>query len=92
MATSTATPIIGAAPPPPGVTPNFVNPPQDAHDTNVFIAVGLAFAGLFLVMRLYTKSYILRAVGWEEGMSFAQRSLPFGAVNAAADFLQLRLR
>ena len=61
---------MGVVPPPPGVTPNFDNPelayPLSTGKT--MIGVGLSIAGLFILMRIYTKARILRNFGAEDGM------------------------
>lgn len=53
--------------PPPGVKQDFVNPPYATRDQNIFVAVGLTIAGLFIIVRVYTKQYILRNFGAEDG-------------------------
>ncbi len=66
-----ATPIPSikpAMPPPPGVQSNFTDPPTAGSDLYIFTIVGLVIASLFLVMRLYTKAYILKKFGAEDGM------------------------
>lgn len=63
---SVAPPMIGALPPPPGVTPNFMNPYS--------IGDGLKAAGILFVVlttlstaiRLYTKFLIIKTHGWED--------------------------
>lgn len=54
---------VGAAPPPSGVTPNFVNPPSRAHITITVNVVCLIISTLCVVMRLYTALVIMRAHG-----------------------------
>ena len=56
-----------AIPPPPGYTQNFVNPPVAAQDAYILVAVGVAVAGSLLLLRLYTKAWILKKFGWEDG-------------------------
>ena len=58
---------MAAIPPPPGITQNFVNPPIAAQDAYILVAVGVAIAGSLLLLRLYTKAYILKKFGWEDG-------------------------
>ena len=58
---------VAAVPPPPGVQQNFVNPPIAAQSAYTLVAVGVAIAGILLLMRLYTKGIILRKFGWEDG-------------------------
>ena len=52
--------------PPPGVTPNFVNPHSLA---TTLIAVNGVFVALMLIalsIRIYTKGMILRSLGWDD--------------------------
>ena len=50
-----STKIIGGLTPPPGVTPNFVNPPSlDAYNI-ICQAVCLPTSSLFVFVRIYTK-------------------------------------
>ncbi|KAI9761537.1 MAG: hypothetical protein M4579_000928 [Chaenotheca gracillima] len=59
-------PIVGSAPPPPGITPNFVNPERTATDALTILIVSVTISGLFMIMRLYTKGVLLRKFGWED--------------------------
>ena len=55
-----------AAPPPPGVTPNFDNPEGSEYEIySISIALCLT-ATLTLMGRLYTRAVILRAVGLDD--------------------------
>ena len=58
---------MAAVPAPPGVTQNFDNPAYSTRSLDVFVAIGLSFAGLFIFMRVYTKAYLLRNFGAEDG-------------------------
>jgi len=52
--------------PPPGVIPNFKHPPSLA---DALIAVDVVFLALMLVavgVRVYTKGFILRSLGWDD--------------------------
>ena len=58
----------GVMPPPPGVTPNFdYSNPWLFMQSRAIIIAGLVFATLFLGLRLYTKTYLLRKFGWDDG-------------------------
>lgn len=46
---------IPAVAPPPGVVPNFVNPPSQAYIPKIVIYVTLPLMVIFLGMRLYTR-------------------------------------
>jgi len=64
---------LPALQPPPGVVPNFVNPQSIAHQTRTAIYVTLPLMLLFLVLRLYTRLRILRAVGADDCKSLSKR-------------------
>lgn len=57
--TSSAT-VLGAAPPPPGVVPNFVNPETISDRLILAAAIWPGVALPFLVLRLYTSQFIVR--------------------------------
>lgn len=59
--------LIGAIPPPPGVTPNFVNPEQKGEEIITLGILGIVCSTLFLLMRIYTKLRINRAFKSEDG-------------------------
>lgn len=57
---------LPAMPPPPGVTPNFVNP---QNRTDVYVVVYTIFSSLvvlFVSLRFYAKIWITRSVGWDD--------------------------
>lgn len=51
----------GILPPPPGVEPNFINPRNQFQGCIPFAAIYLTFNSMALVMRLYTRRFIIRA-------------------------------
>ncbi|KAI9707759.1 MAG: hypothetical protein M1836_000721 [Candelina mexicana] len=60
----------GMIPPPPGVVPNFINP---THRTGTAIAcnvVCLTLALVFVGLRLWTKTFIIRSVGWDDSQNY----------------------
>ena len=61
--------LVGAVPPPPGVTANFINPEMayPLRTGQTILGVGISIAGLFILMRIYTKARILRNFGAEDG-------------------------
>lgn len=65
---SDTAPVVppGIFPPPPGVTANFVNPPQHTNGLVPLIGVFLTLSTIFLALRLYTKAFLLRILGWED--------------------------
>lgn len=67
---------IPAGIPPPGVTPNFINPTSRRVQIDT-VAIALpAVALLFIFLRLYTRIFVSRAFGLDDGMFFA--ALPSG--------------
>ena len=52
--------------PPPGVIPNFHNPPNLNAFVIMTVVLCFAFATLAVLLRIYTKIYILRALAWED--------------------------
>ncbi|PVH98525.1 hypothetical protein DM02DRAFT_630149 [Periconia macrospinosa] len=63
--------VVGAVPPPPGITANFVNPPSRAHALLICNAVLLSFSTLFMGLRLYTCRFIMRHVRVEDYLLIA---------------------
>lgn len=56
-----------AGSPPPGVTPNFVNPPGSEYQI-YSVSIGLcAAATLVLIVRLYTRAFILKNLHLDDG-------------------------
>lgn len=58
---------IPVYPPPPGVTPNFVDPVNRAPIFVAFTAICLAIMWPIFLVRLYTKTWVLRSFGWDDG-------------------------
>lgn len=52
--------------PPAGVIPNFHNPPNLDVFVALTIALCVTFATLAVLLRMYTKVFILRALAWED--------------------------
>lgn len=65
-ADSNATSIIGGLPPPPGVTPNFVNPESLHSEWVLMMSMCLTFTTIFVFLRMYTKLVIIKSHGWED--------------------------
>ena len=57
---------IPALLPPPGVIPNFINPPSLDLELLIASIVCLTFMGLFAGMRFYTKIAIKNRLGWDD--------------------------
>jgi hypothetical protein len=63
----------GALPAPPGVTPNFDNPESRAYQAIIASVVCPVIALVFLLLRLYTKRYIICKLHMDDCKScFAQ--------------------
>ncbi len=62
--------LIGAVPPalppPPGVTPNFVNPESRAGANIALHTTCLTLVTIFFAMRIYTRKFISRWIGWDD--------------------------
>lgn len=57
-----ASDTVGAWPPPPGVTPNFINPESIGYRIIVVSVLFPAITIPIVLLRLYTKRYILGVV------------------------------
>ena len=57
-----------AGPPPPGVHSNFVNPESLQNPAIAVNVIFLSLATTAVVMRLYAKGVVTRAVGWDDCM------------------------
>ncbi len=70
---------VGVIPPPPGVTPNFINPPSLQHIiliTNIILSL---VSAVFVILRLYTTGFIIRSVGIDDCKYFDLRINKYGA-------------
>lgn len=63
LARETITPGLD---PPPGVTPNFVDPETRAPYAIIAHTIALSLATIFVAMRMYTKIWITRSPGWDD--------------------------
>ena len=54
------------AAPPPGVIPNFVNPDSRGGETIVTVTICLALMVPFFVMRIYSRAFVTRSLGWDD--------------------------
>lgn len=52
--------------PPPGVIPNFVDPPSLRHAATTMLALYLVLSMIVVLMRMYTKIFILRQMASED--------------------------
>lgn len=58
--------VVPAMPPPPGIVPNFENPDSRGDEIVNVYAVFLSIAFVFIVLRMYTRVAITRAVGLDD--------------------------
>ncbi|KAI9887104.1 MAG: hypothetical protein M1823_001094 [Watsoniomyces obsoletus] len=52
--------------PPPGVTPNFVDPYSRGQVVRISTAVSISLAALFVCMRIYSRAFIVRKLWWDD--------------------------
>lgn len=57
---------VGVLPPPPGVAPNFINPPSLQHIILVANIILPLISAVFVILRLYTTGFIIRSVGIDD--------------------------
>lgn len=55
-----------ASPPPPGVTPNFVDPPGSEYEIYSVSLAMCSTATAFLLARLYTRGVVLKSLGLDD--------------------------
>jgi hypothetical protein len=56
--------------PPPGHTPNFINPESRAWVAQTVIVLGVAFVVMFVALRIYQRGFVTRSFGWDDGTCF----------------------
>ena len=52
--------------PPPGVTPNFVNPENYQNTLIAALTIFLTIATIFTAAKLYTRAFIVKSIAWED--------------------------
>ena len=57
---------LPAAVPPPGVTPNLVNPDTQASTVFVTIGITVGLVAPAVIIRIFTKAYIIKTVNLED--------------------------
>ncbi|KAL8948265.1 MAG: hypothetical protein Q9222_005536 [Ikaeria aurantiellina] len=70
---------------PPGVEPNYINPPSEGYKIIDATAISLTFAIVFVVLRLMTKFLVTHAPGWDDW--FAVLALLLSIGRAACSFV-----
>lgn len=58
--------ILPALPPPPGVTPNFIDPPSCADLGKGFVYTFLPLMVCFVILRIYTRARVSRGFGVDD--------------------------
>lgn len=53
--------------PPPGIVPNFVDPPSNAQAMIVVNAVLIPITTIFVATRLWSNLHTVRRAGWDDG-------------------------
>ncbi|KAI9834663.1 MAG: hypothetical protein M1826_000065 [Phylliscum demangeonii] len=81
-------PFAGLVPPPPGVVPNFTNPASLQTVVVTVDTIFLALAALFVAMRLWTRSFVTRHVGFDDALSVV--ALALAVLYTVASFESLR--
>lgn len=52
--------------PPPGVTPNFSNPPSHGQTQIVVTSILLGISIIFVLNRFYIKTFVVRKYTWDD--------------------------
>ncbi|KAH7111788.1 hypothetical protein B0J11DRAFT_447438 [Dendryphion nanum] len=60
--------MVGVIPPPPGIMPNFINPPSLQHNILITNIVLSTVSALFVALRFYTTGFVIRSVGVDDYM------------------------
>lgn len=68
MASTDPTAWVGLMPPPPGVTPDFHHTTSVQLRFIIVFAVTYALATIALLLRLYTRAFVVKSVGFDERM------------------------
>lgn len=82
-----------AAPPPPGVIPNFIDPPSQANTHRIFTYITLPPMILSVALRIYARVFRTREMGLDDceisELSFGQRVPAHMLFKISAHFPQL---
>ena len=71
--------------PPPGVIPNFIDPPSQAHWVYVTLPICLAVSTPFVWIRLYSVFFILKSHGWADCTDIHPYDVPYDMFVAKAE-------
>lgn len=77
-----------AGAPPPGIRPNFDNPPNLDIVVHLSFAICITFSGLAVLIRIYTRYVLLRSIGYDDRKGFC--SLSLGSAFSSARFRYFR--
>ena len=55
-----------AVPPPPGIVPNYVDPPSIGYAVLVVATISMILATIMLALRVFTKLYLIKAWNLED--------------------------
>ena len=66
MNASSTLPMIGALPPPPGVTPNLTDPYSIGERLKAAGILFVVLTTLSTAVRIHTKFFIIKVHGWED--------------------------
>ena len=55
-------------PPPPGQSSNFIDPKSRGPAVVAVCCTFISLMWLFFLLRLYSKTWVIRKVGWDDGM------------------------
>lgn len=69
-----------AATPSPGILPNFDNPPNLNISIHLSAAICIPLASLAVLIRLYTKCFILRSIGYDDCKCLCNRYLQISII------------
>jgi hypothetical protein len=72
--------VTGAWPPPPGFTPNFVDPPSIAWQVAPIRVAFSSAATFFVILRIYTRGVLIRTLGIDDGKFFLNLTVHFGTL------------
>lgn len=66
MSATSTPPLMGALPPPPGITPNFIDPYSIEEGLKAVLILLVVLTTLSTAIRLHTKFLIIKTHGWED--------------------------
>ena len=70
---------VPALAPPPGVVPNFHNPPSRAGEMRIAMGLCIGITSVLVVLRFYVKFAITHTLGWDDCKFFPRKEVFFSA-------------